>query len=73
MPSQPTVSAISLEDVVQHFYKTAPTKRRLSLGITEGPNIKRRKMKPEETDSDGYSSSSGGENLHNVELQIFTS
>ena len=70
MPSQPTVSAISLEDVVQHFFKTAPTKRRLSLGITEGPDIKRRKMMAEETDSG--SSSSGGENLYNTELQIFT-
>ena len=64
------MSAISLEDVIQHFYKTAPAKRKLALGIQEGPGIKRRKMKPEERESD--SSSSGEENLHNAELLIFT-
>ena len=56
--------------MVQHFYKSAPTKRKLVLGMQEGPGIKRRKMKPEERESD--SSSSGEENLHNAELLIFT-
>ena len=38
-----TVPAISLENVVQHFLRTAPTETKLALGITEEPNIKRKR------------------------------
>jgi len=56
LPSQPRVSTISLEAVVHHFFNTAPSKRRLELvGIKEGPDIKRRKKKPEERESESSS------------------
>ena len=61
-------SSIRLEDLVQHFSETAPSKRRLELlGIKEGTDIKRRKMKkPKERER-----SSGEEMPHNIELEIF--
>ena len=38
LPSPTRVSTISLEEVVQHFYKTSPTKGKLELlGIKEEP------------------------------------
>ena len=67
LPSPPRVSAVSLEAVVQNFNKTAPTKRKIAAGITEGPDMKRRKMKSQERDS----SSPGEENLHKNNLDIF--
>ena len=33
LPSPQRVSSTSLEDVVQYFHKTCPTKRKLALGI----------------------------------------
>ena len=51
---------VSLEEVVRHYSKTAPTKRKLSGANNEGPSTKRRKKKPEESESE---SSSGEENL----------
>ena len=37
--------AISLDEVVDHFSKTAPPKRKLALGINDGPNKKTKKVK----------------------------
>ena len=37
------MSDISLEDVVQYFYKTASAETKLALGITEGADIKRKR------------------------------
>ena len=48
-----TETDCSLEEVVQHFCLTAPpTKRKMVLGILEGPDIKRRREKPEERESE---------------------
>ena len=58
LPSPPTEAPYSLEDVVQHFLKTAPSNQRL-LGTKEGLDMKRRR-KPVERDRD---SSSGEDNL----------
>ena len=60
LPSSPTVVDVSLEEVVMHYRKTAPTKRKLTGAIEEGPSSKRRKKKPEEDESQ---ISSGEENL----------
>ena len=73
--SSPTV-AISLDEVVAHFSKTAPPKRKLALGITDGPDIKKTKKKVEESgtsDSESDSSSGEEEGLDNeVEISICT-
>ena len=37
--------AISLDEVVEHFSKTAPPKRKLALGINDGPEKKTKKVK----------------------------
>ena len=64
--SSPTV-AISLDEVVAHFSKTAPPKRKLALGINDGPGIKKTKKKVEESESD---SSSGEEEGLDNEVEI---
>ena len=40
--------AISLDEVVAHFFKTAAPKRKLALGINDGPDTKKTKKKVEE-------------------------
>ena len=55
LPSSPTVADVSLEEVVMHYRKTAPTKRKLTGAIRA--STKRRKKKSESE------SSSGEENL----------
>ena len=69
--SSPTV-AISLDEVVDHFSKTAPPKRKLALGINDGPSSKKTKKKEEsETeDSESDSSESSGENVGEHEVEI---
>ena len=49
---------ISLNEVVEHFSKTAPPKRKLSLGINDGPGGKKAK---ESGTEDSESDSSSGE------------
>ena len=73
--SSPTV-AISLDEVVAHFSKTAPPKRKLALGINDGPNVKKTKKKEAESgtsDSESDSSSGEEESLDNeVEISLCT-
>ena len=73
--SSPTV-AISLDEVVAHFSKTAPPKRKLALGINDGPDTKKTKKKVEESgtsDSESDSSSGEEEGLDNeVEISFCT-
>ena len=68
--------AISLDEVVAHFSKTAAPKRKLALGINDGPNIKKTKKKVEESgtsDSESDSSSGEEEGLDNeVEISLCT-
>ena len=68
--------AISLAEVVDHFSKTAPPKRKLALGINDGPDTKKTKKKVEESgtsDSESDSSSGEEEELDNeVEISLCT-
>ena len=52
--------AISLTEVVDHFNKTAPPKRKLSLGINDGPGNKKTKKKADTETEDSESDSSSG-------------
>ena len=65
--SSPTVP-ISLREVLDHFNKTAPPKRKLSLGINEGPSSKKAKQKEEDTEDS--ESDSSGEELGENEVEI---
>ena len=68
--SSPTV-AISLDEVVDHFSKTAPPKRKLALGINDGPDKKKTKKKEDsETEDSESDSSSSGENMGGVEVEV---
>ena len=73
--------AISLAEVVDHFSKTAPPKRKLALGINDGPDkkkTKKKKTKKVEEDSgtsDSESDSSSGEERrldNEVEISLCT-
>ena len=70
---------ISLDEVVDHFSKTAPPKRKLKLGLNDGPGSKKAK---ESGTEDSESDSSSGEadnsvdsNKNEVEISfgVFTS
>ena len=52
---------VSLAEVVAHYSKTAPPKRKLALEINDGPDTKKTKKKEESGTSDSESDSSSGE------------
>merc|ERR1719500_1277905 len=55
----PSSVPISLTEVVEHFSKTAPPKRKLSLGINDGPGGKKAKESgTEDSESDSSSDDS---------------
>merc|ERR1719147_7393 len=55
----PSTVPISLNEVVEHFSKTAPLKRKLSLGINDGPGAKKAKESgTEDSESDSSSDDS---------------
>jgi len=55
----PSTVPISLNEVVEHFSKTAPPKRKLSLGINDGPGAKKAKESgTEDSESDSSSDDS---------------
>ena len=56
----PAAVPISLAEVVQHFRNTAPPKRKLQLGVGQGPGGKKAKTGDNETE-DSESDSSLGE------------
>ena len=69
--------ALSLAEVVDHFSETAPPKRKLALGINDGPNKKKTKKKVEKKvekkesgTSDSESDSSSGEDRLDNEVEI---
>ena len=63
--------AISLDEVVEHFSKTAAPKRKLALGMNDGPKKKTKKKVEEESGtSDSESDSSSGEEGLDNEVEI---
>ena len=59
---------ISLDEVVSHFSKTAPPKRKLLLGVNDGPGAK--KTKGEDTEDSESDSSSGETEAPDHEVEI---
>ena len=62
---------ISLHEVVNHFSKTAPPKRKLSLGINDGPSSKKAKDSGTE-DSESDSSSGEREAIKNTSVDSYS-
>ena len=70
--SSPNVG-VSLDEVVSHFSKTAPPKRKLLLGVNDGPGAKKNKSgDPDTEDSESDSSSGESEGLdQEVEVSFY--
>ena len=59
-----------LDEVVEHFSKTAAPKRKLALGMNDGPKKKTKKAVEESGTSDSESDSSSGEEGLDNEVEI---
>ena len=69
--SSPNVG-VSLNEVVSHFSKTAPPKRKLLLGVNDGPGAKKNKTGDDTEDSESDSSSGESEGLdQEVEISFY--
>ena len=74
--SSPSIG-VSLDEVVAHFSKTAPPKRKLLLGVNDGPGTKKKKVAGagggDDTEDSESDSSSGEDRLDNeVEISLCT-
>ena len=73
--SSPSIG-VSLDEVVAHFSKTAPPKRKLLLGVNDGPGTKKKKVAATgggDDTEDSESDSSSGEETdggHGQEVEI---